>query len=289
MFDLVKSILKLIRVKQYTKNFILFLPFIFSGSFMDKTLFLKESLAFIGFCFLSSSVYIINDIVDIEKDRLDPRKRTRPLASNKISIKFALFLFAILFSLSFLILFLVNIFTLIGGVLYFLNNVLYSFYLKKKQLFDVFSIAFGFVIRVYTGAFAINVEVSQLLFLEMVFLSLYLGFGKRRYELLKLEDKAIDFKEVLQYYSVYYLDQLMLISASLSLFIYILYTLSFHNSYLVYSTIIATFGVFRYYHITHNLKQGEPSEELLNDKQILISAILLVIYDAVLIFSDSKR
>lgn len=289
MIELVKNILRLIRVKQYTKNFILFLPFIFSGSFTDKTLFLKEGLAFMGFCFLSSSVYIINDIVDIEKDRLDPKKRNRPLAGKKISIKFALFLFFVLFSLSFLILFLVNILTLIGGILYFLNNILYSFYLKKKQLFDVFSIAFGFVIRVYVGAFAINVEVSQLLFLQMVFLSLYLGFGKRRYELLKLEDKAIDFKEVLRYYSVYYLDQLMLISASLSLVIYILYTLSFHNPYLVYSTIIATFGIFRYYHITHNLKQGEPSEELLNDKQILFSAVLLVIYDTVLIFKDFKK
>ncbi len=282
-FDL-KTFLRLLRVKQYTKNFMLFIPIIFAKEFLNVSILSKTILTFLGFCLIASSTYIVNDIIDAPKDKLHPKKKNRPIVSGKISMKTAIFFGVIIFFIGSILISISNIYAYIMSLAYVANSLSYSFYFKKKQLFDVFFIAFGFLIRVYVGAFASGVDVSPYLFLDMFFISLYLGFGKRRYELLLLENASIDFKEVLKHYSVYYLDQLMVISATLSLGIYTMYTLSIPSKIFFYSTVIATFGIFRYYHITHNLKSGEPSEELLNDKLILLSALSLVLYDGLILY-----
>ena len=283
-YNKLKIFFRLLRVKQYTKNLMLFIPIVFAREVFNKALFLNTSLVFIGFCLIASSTYILNDIIDAPKDRLHPKKKNRPIAKGDISIKLASFIGISLFIIGSILVIRVSMLAFAMSMVYVLNSFVYSFYFKKKQLFDVFFIAFGFLIRIYIGAFAAYVDVSPYLFLDMFFISLYLGFGKRRYELFTMEEKSEDFKEVLKYYSVYYLDQLMVISATLGLGIYTMYTLSIPSKIFFYSVIIATFGIFRYYHITHNLKSGEPSEELLNDKLILLSAIALVLYDGVILY-----
>ncbi|HEK24923.1 MAG TPA: prenyltransferase, partial [Hydrogenobaculum sp.] len=278
-YNKLKIFLRLLRVKQYTKNLMLFIPIVFAREIFHTKPFFHTALAFLGFCLITSSTYILNDIIDAPKDRLHPKKKNRPIAKGDISIKTASVVGIFLFVVGSMLVIKASILAFGMSMVYVLNSFVYSFYFKKKQLFDVFFIAFGFLIRIYIGAFASSVDVSPYLFLDMFFISLYLGFGKRRYELFTMEEKSQDFKEVLKYYSVYYLDQLMVISATLSLGIYAMYTLSVPSKIFFYSVIIATFGIFRYYHITHNLKSGEPSEELLNDKLILLSAVLLVLYD----------
>ncbi len=283
-YNKLKIFLRLLRVKQYTKNLMLFIPIVFAREIFHTKPFFHTALAFLGFCLITSSTYILNDIIDAPKDRLHPKKRNRPIAKGDISIKTASMVGIFLFVVGSILVIKASILAFGMSMVYVLNSFVYSFYFKKKQLFDVFFIAFGFLIRIYIGAFASSVDVSPYLFLDMFFISLYLGFGKRRYELFTMEEKSQDFKEVLKYYSVYYLDQLMVISATLSLGIYAMYTLSVPSKIFFYSVIIATFGIFRYYHITHNLKSGEPSEELLNDKLILLSASLLVLYDGVILY-----
>lgn len=279
-----KTIFKLLRVKQYTKNFMLFIPIIFAKEVFDVKILGNTCLAFVGFCLISSFTYIINDILDAPKDRLHPKKKNRPIARGDISIKLAIFISIAIFFIGSVLLVLSGIFVFLTSMIYILNSLSYSFYFKKKQIFDVFFISFGFLIRIYVGASASVVDVSPYLFLVMFFVSLYLGFGKRRYELLIMEENSIDFKEVLKHYSVYYLDQLMVISATLALGLYTIYTLSIQSKIFFYSVIIATFGIFRYYHITHNLKSGEPSEELLNDKLILLSSVILVLFDGIVLY-----
>ncbi|GAB6077840.1 UbiA prenyltransferase family protein [Hydrogenobaculum acidophilum] len=283
-YNKLKIFFRLLRAKQYTKNLMLFIPIVFAREIFHTKPLLHTTLAFLGFCLITSSTYILNDIIDAPKDRLHPKKKNRPIAKGDISINAASMVGVFLFVVGAMLVIKASILAFGMSMLYVLNSFVYSFYFKKKQLFDVFFIAFGFLIRIYIGAFAASVDVSPYLFLDMFFISLYLGFGKRRYELFTMEEKSQDFKEVLKYYSVYYLDQLMVISATLGLGIYTMYTLSIPSKVFFYSVIIATFGIFRYYHITHNLKSGEPSEELLNDKLILLSATLLVLYDGVILY-----
>ncbi len=230
-------------------------------------------LAFLSFSLLSSAIYVFNDIRDLERDRLHPVKRKRPLPSGEISVSSAVLLGALTLVLSSALGYLLGWpFLLVLGA-YALNNLLYTLYLKNYQLFDIFSIALGFVLRVYAGAVAIDVPVSTYLFLTVFFLALFLAIGKRRYELLLLGEDGKNHREVLRHYSVYYLDQLMNISATLTLVVYTLYTIEASHRGMVFTVPIVVFGLFRYYHITHNLKRGEPSDDLLSDPIILLSAL----------------
>jgi len=267
---------KLLRVKQYVKNFLLFVPLVF-GKPVEEWIFLfpKVLLAFILFSLASSSIYIINDIKDREKDRLHPVKSKRPIASGKIGVNTALAIAIILLIVSVLGAWFLNKTFAITLVLYLVNNLLYSFVLKSYQLLDVFSIAFGFVLRVYAGAAVINVPVSTYLFLTIFFLALFLGFGKRRYEILTLKADKERHRASLRDYTVYYLDQLMTISATLALVVYTIYVVEHTNKIMVFTVPVVVFGLFRYYHITHNLRRGEPSDDLLSDPGILAASAFI--------------
>ncbi len=240
-------------------------------------------MAFLSFSLLSSAVYVFNDLKDLERDRLHPVKRKRPLPSGEVSVPSAILIGAFLLILSLTSgYFLGWTFLLVLGA-YALNNLLYTLYLKNYQLFDIFSIALGFVLRVYAGAVAIDVPVSTYLFLTIFFLALFLAIGKRRYELLLLGEDGKNHRRVLRHYSVYYLDQLMNISATLTLVVYTLYTLEVSRRGMVFTVPIVVFGLFRYYHITHNLNRGEPSDDLLSDPLILLSALSYALVLAVVV------
>lgn len=278
-------LIKLLRVKQWIKNFFIFAALIFSFSFTDVDKFLNSLLAFFLFCFVSSSVYILNDISDIEKDKIHPEKKNRPIASGKISVRNAIFVMIFLLLFSFIVSFYFNkSITLILSI-YFLNNILYSFYLKKLAILDVMSIALGFILRVVTGAFAINVELSPWIILCTLFISLFLGFEKRSSEMRYLEEDSANHRPSLENYTDYMLEQFITISSSCTLVFYALYTILVHGDKPFYITnIFVIYGMFRYkYLVSKKNKGGNPTETVIEDKPIILTVFLWIL-SCVIIF-----
>jgi decaprenyl-phosphate phosphoribosyltransferase len=270
-----KAWILLLRPHQYTKNVLIFVPFLFGKAWEAWGSF---TATFLAWCLMASAIYALNDVRDAEEDRHHPHKRHRPIAAGILSPTTG-YLTALALSLAaILIAFFVNLLTLSLLLLYAINNLLYTFYLKRIQLLDVFSIAAGFVLRVYGGAAAGGIPVSPYLFMTVFFLSLYLAFGKRRHELLLTEKKEPDFRQVLRRYSVYYLDQLMVISATMTLVVYVQYLLEGHYRWLLWTLPLVVLGLFRYYHLTHNLLAGEPSRDLFADPFLLVVGALYGVF-----------
>ncbi len=279
----VRDVVGLLRPHQWVKNLLVLIPLVFGhppgrwGKFL-----LPVTFAFLAFCLIASSVYILNDVADRNVDRLHPVKSRRPIARGAIPVERAILLAAFFLVAGMAFSEAVSGALLVVGLLYFVNNLLYTFLLRDIPLLDVFSVAAGFLLRVYGGAVAVSVPVSVYLFLTVFFLALFFALGKRRHELLLLSGEASRHRKALRMYTVYYLDQLMLISATLALVVYTLYTIQHAHPGMVYTVPIAVFGIFRYYHLTHNLNRGEPSDDLLADPWILAAG---AVYGGVALWS----
>ena len=178
-----KDFLALIRVHQWYKNLVVFLAIFFSGNFFDTNLIYLTIVAFFSLSFVSSAGYIINDLVDLKKDLLNPEKRTRPLASGKVKKPTAIFISLLLLAVSIYMAHTISIAVTYFIILLFISHQIYTFFLKNIIFADILSIATFFVIRAITGAFAIEVKVSPWLILCPFFLSLFLSIGKRQSEL----------------------------------------------------------------------------------------------------------
>ncbi len=278
---MLKAILKTMRPRQWTKN-----VFVLAALVFDRQLFgaIDPILRSIGgmllFCLLSSSVYIINDIKDIEADRQHPTKRNRPIASGQLPIPVAIgslvFLLGITFPLSYL---LSPEFFLISA-LYFLLNLAYSLHLKNVLIVDVLIIAAGFVLRVAAGVTLIQVErFSPWLYVVTTLGALYIGFGKRRAELNLLQNGANNHRKVLDGYTLPFLDQIITIVSSTTIIAYSLYTFSAPNlpsNHAMMLTIpFVMYGIFRYLWLIQVKKEGgAPEEILLKDRPFEIDILL---------------
>src|SRR4030042_4258925 len=195
---MIKSIIKLIRPKQWIKNFFIFPAILFSKEFLivdaPSTIKLNYSniyltvLLFVIFSILSSCVYILNDIIDIKEDKLHPKKKNRPITSGKISVKQALIIFFILFSVVVFLSFLTNINTRIILLIYFIINLLYSYYFKKIAVLDIFIIAMGFLLRAISGAVVIDANITKWFLITIFMISLTIASIKRRGEYFIKED-----------------------------------------------------------------------------------------------------
>ena len=210
----IKEYLKLIRVKHWLKNGLVFLPLFFSINLFNTEYYLGAILAFIVFSFSASIVYVLNDISDVEKDKLHPVKKKRPLAAGTISIKQAKIVIAVLVLLSAIMIYYVykttnNLLTIFIPIIYIVLNILYSKWLKHIPIIDVVILVSGFVLRVMYGGVSIDVEVSKYLYLMIIFGSFYLGFGKRRNEIIKNGNKS---RKVLQLYNQDFLDKNMYVA-----------------------------------------------------------------------------
>ena len=268
------------RPKQWPKNVVIFAALIFDRQLTNWTALLNATAGFVIFCLISSSVYIINDLVDVEADRRHPDKKHRPIASGvlpvPIAIIFVIVLTLIIFPLAYI---LSPTFALIGFG-YFLINLAYSFWLKHIPLVDVLIIAAGFVLRVAAGVMLIQVErFSPWLYVVTTLLALYLGFGKRRAELALLADGAYSHRKVLDGYTIPFLDQLITIVSSTTVVAYSLYTFSAPNlpeNHTMMLTIpFALYGIFRYlYLIQVKNYGGAPEEMLFTDRPLQISILL---------------
>ncbi len=264
--------LNLLRPKHWLKNILLFAAPFFGGRLFFEETLLMALPAFIAFSLCASAAYIFNDIKDIENDRLHPEKKKRPIASNSISKRqasvFAVFLIVPSLILSYAIApaFFYCIFS------YLFIQAAYSTYLKNIAIVDIFCIASGFVIRVLAGGAAFNVEVSHWLLLTMFTISLVLAAGKRIGEVSLLNEKAEKHRKSLRYYSASTLNEILIISSSVSLMAYALYSVEQFQDF-IYTIPVVTFGLFRYIMLSKQ-GMGDPTEAMTRDKWMALTVVL---------------
>jgi 4-hydroxybenzoate polyprenyltransferase len=311
---MLRLILKEMRPRQWPKNGFVFLPLIFTvGQYWSPFTpemweFLSLTIgAFIVFCLASGFVYLVNDLVDVEKDRAHPRKRNRPIASGALPegvARGAAIVILIVTLLGAIVLDLYGAafpypsgepifpfpmpFTVVT-VAYLVLQVAYSFYLKHVVIIDVFCIAAGFVLRTVAGAAIIQVPISPWLYVLTTMLSLFIGFAKRRNELTILEDNAKDHRAILEEYSASLLDQIIAVTLACTVVAYSLYTFTAENlpaNHAMMLTIpFVLYGIFRYLYLIHIKNEGgSPEEALLGDRPLLLSvllwgaAVMLILY-----------
>ena len=281
-----KTIAKLIRVPQWIKNLFVLVPLVFSMNILHPDLLKYAVFAFFAFCAASSLVYIINDIVDRESDKLHPKKKERPIASGVVGVPQAITIAAILLVVNLVLCSQLSMYFIITNFGYILLNIFYTFYAKNVVLLDIFSIAAGFMLRVIAGAYAINVEISSWLLLTTMFLSLFLAVMKRRSELvLTADDTQNSTRKVLTNYTIAFTDQMATVSAAAVIICYALYTTSqrtidiFKTEELIFTTPFVVFGIFRYMYLVYKYDQGENTTEIMLHDVPMIANIL--IYGAV--------
>ncbi|TKJ29587.1 MAG: decaprenyl-phosphate phosphoribosyltransferase [Chloroflexi bacterium B3_Chlor] len=285
-----RQLLITMRPKQWTKNVFIFAALLFDIKLLDVTYVGRTTLAFILFCILSGSVYLINDLTDIDKDRQHPVKRNRPLPCGKLSkswaVRAAIVLPIIALSLSFL---LQPLFGLIALV-YFVIQLFYSFGLKDVVILDVLIIAAGFVLRVAAGSAVAEAErFSPWLYVCITLLALFLALGKRRNELLLLEASALGHRKVLQEYSPQLLDEMVALVTSSTVIAYSLYTFSAENlppnKSMMLTIPFFLYSIFRYLYLIYQKNLGgSPEEILIRDVPFVISnlcwgiTVVLILY-----------
>lgn len=280
-----KKYLKLIRLKHWLKNFLVFLPLFFNISILKVNLLFISIIGFFVFSLTSSIVYIINDIYDIEKDKAHLTKKNRPLASGEVSITKAKFIIIVLFILSTLLSIYIylgnnNIFIFLIPLIYLILNILYSKGLKDIPILDVVILVSGFVFRVMYGGIITSIEVSKYLYLMIIFGAFYLGFGKRRNEIIKNGNKA---RKVLKLYNKEFLDKNMYVMLSLAIVSYTLWcvdptTISrIGNDYLFWTIPILIIILLLYSLNIEGNSSGDPVEVVLSDKKLILAILTYII------------
>jgi 4-hydroxybenzoate polyprenyltransferase len=272
-------LLKQVRPKQWTKNFLVFAAILFSIENATIDMVIKSIIGFFLFCFISGCVYILNDYADREADRKHPEKRYRPMASGSLNPQLALGfgIFLLLFSL-FLGFYLNFLFGIILTI-YFVINVAYSIRLKHVVIVDIMIIAAGFVLRAIGGGVVIGVPFTPWFLLCTLLLALFLAISKRRHELYLLQNNRGSHRRVLEYYSADLLNQFNSIVTTATIITYSLFTFtSGRTVHLMWTIPFVIYGIFRYLYLIHmEQKGGKPEKVLFEDKHILITVILYAI------------
>ncbi len=272
------SLLRQLRPKQWTKNAIVFAGLVFAKKLGDPHAVALAVMAFAIFCLLSSVVYVINDMVDVEADRLHPKKRFRPLAAGDITLAQARGLVALLL-LSLPAALVLDVAFGAVALLYFANNLAYSLRLKHVVILDVFIIAAGFVLRAVAGAVVIHVDISPWFLLCTTLAALFLALSKRRHELLLLSEEAGSHRRILEEYSTPLLDSMIAVVTSATVMAYSLYTFFAENlprNHAMMLTIpFVLYAVFRYLYLVYKKDEGgSPDEALLKDVPLLTCILL---------------
>jgi 4-hydroxybenzoate polyprenyltransferase len=275
------AVLLSLRPRQWVKNFFVFAGLIFSQSLFTPLVW-PALAAFAIFCALSGAIYLFNDLADVEKDRLHPTKRRRPIASGALSVRTGAAIGALSARFG------------VVATVYAALLTAYSVWLKHVVILDVLTVAIGFVLRAVAGAAAIGVEISGWLVICTILVALFLALGKRRHEYLTLHGDAAAHRPILAEYSESFLDQMVAVVTASTVTAYALYTMSpdtvakFHTRWLPLTLPFVLYGVFRYLYLLYRRELGgNPSDLLLSDRALLINtvlwmvALLLVIYGPV--------
>jgi 4-hydroxybenzoate polyprenyltransferase len=282
--------IRALRPEQWLKNGFVLSPIVFSGKALLWDAQWRALVAFLAFCAVASAVYLMNDVLDREADRLHPQKANRPIAAGLISAGRALTVSGLLGAAG-----------LAAGAFagrgvaavllaYLALNVLYGTWLKNIVIVDVFAIAAFFIMRLIAGAVAVDVRPSIWLLLCGGLLALFLGFAKRRHELVLLGGGSRTHRAVLADYSLTFLDQLSVVLLAVTIVSYIMYTLESDTARVVgsetlsYSTAFVLYGVLRYLYLVHRNQGGNPTETLLTDRALLAAVVLWAAYCGAIIY-----
>lgn len=279
----IRAVFSQMRVRQWTKNLVLFAGVVFSHRYTEGSELLRACAGFLSFSLLASAVYVLNDLKDVEKDRIHPKKRFRPIASGRISVQFARGLLACLLLAGLAIGWGLGIGFLAIGAIYFTLNVAYTLQLKNVVILDVMIIAMGFVLRAVAGVELLESRetISPWLLICTLFLALFLAVCKRRNERVLLADQAEGHRSTLQEYPPELIDQLVPVVTAATVISYATYTVSpqtvanFGTGALVYTIPFVVFGIFRYLYLVYRRQSGgSPSEVLLTDIPTLGNVLL---------------
>lgn len=278
------ELLRLMRPYQWVKNTFVFTGLLFGHAWQDAHLVIQVIIAFFAFCLISSAVYVSNDIVDVEQDKCHPKKCRRPLASGAVSISAAVVLAIVLGIFGLLLAYVAAPAVLLIVLGYALMNVAYSFKLKHVVILDVFIIAAGFMLRILAGTLGVDIPPSQWLLLCGLMVTLFLGFTKRRAEIIALTGDKTIHRRVLEHYSPVLLDNMVGITAAGLIMSYSLYTMNpdtirIHGTAnLIYTVPFVMYGVFRYIYLLHHQSRGgDPSHDLIRDHHLLAVVVVWLI------------
>lgn len=287
----VRLLLVSMRSHQWVKNLFIFAPLLFGGRLTDPAAVGSALVAFCSFCLLSSALYIFNDWIDADEDRAHPEKRHRPISSGELSVAAALSFSVFLAAAAFLLAWSIGPGFVAVSAAYFALILAYCVFLKKLIILDCIVIASGFVLRVVGGSVAVDVVPTHWLIACAFLLALFLAFSKRRQELLKLSNTAVEHRAVLGSYSVNYLEQVNIILIGSVIVSYALYTVApetverFGTNALIYGTVFVIYGMLRYLSLIDDPENGgNPSKMLLKDPPLWITVALWSLYNAVVIY-----
>lgn len=284
-------LLRALRIYQHPKNLLLFAALIFAQELFNPAKFAASCLAFAVFCAASSAVYIANDILDVARDRAHPEKRRRPFASGALSVRTGWVMAAVLAAAALAVAWPLGPAFVAALLGYFALQAVYTLGAKNLVLVDVILVAIGFVIRAVAGAVAIGVAFSSALVICTFFLALFLVLGKRLRELEDLGEASGRSRSVLDFYSRPLLNALILIMASATLLVYVMYTMSddltvrFGTDTLYLTLPFVIYGLFRYLYLVHNANGGgDPSKTLLTDRPLLVTVVLWGLASIVILY-----
>lgn len=289
---MIRNYIKLIRLKHWLKNILVFLPLFFSKNLLNFDLLFSCILAFLIFSLTSSVIYILNDLNDIENDKKHPIKKERPLASGAISKKQAVVAMVILAVVDVILMYLLyrhwaNMLIFVIPSLYLIVNIFYSFGLKKLPIIDVAIIVLGFVLRVMYGGVVIDIEVSKYLYLMVIFGAFFLGFGKRRNEIVKNGNKS---RSVLKMYNQDFLDKNMYVALALAIVSYTLWCVDsstvarIGNDYVFWTVPLVMIILLLYSLDIEGDSHGDPTEVVLSDKKLLVVVTVYVLVMAGILY-----
>ena len=290
---MVTGIFKSLRPKQWTKNGFIFAALVFDVKLFQIDPFLKTVLGFILLCFISGTVYLVNDLVDIEKDRAHPIKKNRPIPAGQVPLKAAVITAIVLPAVCLPVGFLLD--SIFGLILtgYLILQIGYSFILKNIVIVDILTIAAGFVLRVAAGVPLVQAErFSPWLYVFTVLLALFLGLGKRRQELVVLKGQAVKTRSILSEYNIPFVDAMMPIVTTGTVITYSFYTFSAPNlpdNHLMMLTIpFVIYGIFRYLYVIHMQGNGgAPEEVLLADRPLQLAIFLFGVAVVIILYSSN--
>mgnify|MGYP000534997781 CR=1 FL=1 len=287
-----KTLLKLLRVKDWVKNLFILLPLFFSGDLFDFSKLNQTLFVVISFCLVTSFVYILNDIFDIEFDKNHLEKKLRPIPSGKVSVKTSLFIGVLFLLIGLTLLWYSSIESFYLTVFYVLLNIFYSYKLKQIPIIDFIIVSVGFVIRVLIGGEIGEIELTQWMIVMVFLLSLFIAVTKRRDDVYQYESENIINRKVIVKYTVEYMDKLITIISSTLLVSYLLFITSesvisrYPSRYLIISFLFVLIGVFRYNQITYvENKSGSPIKILFKDLFLQITLFLWVLTFFIVIYS----
>lgn len=309
MKNSLRDIIRLLRPRQWIKNFAIFAAVLFSGQLFNIGLLIQVSYGFIIFCALSSAIYVVNDIYDVEKDRIHPFKRFRPLAHGDVSVNVAIGLAAVLSIGTLLLSYLISPTFFLICITFFVLHLSYSAYLKHIEIIDILTLAAGYILRVFAGEVVSNSHISAWLFLTVISLSLFLAIGKRRSELTLLShqsDPSLNTRKTLSHYTDKLLDIYLSIFATSTFISYALFTflenpsgLQFNftffpaealgtylqRKWLMVTIIPVVYGLMRYLQRIYEKHEGESPERLLfSDRPLLLSVVIWTVIVVVLLY-----